>query len=383
MFSIDISFIFTYIPILILISCYMVIGGVSLHYSKKYVLNKKMGNLPFISIVLPTYNEANIITDRLSNLLDVEYPRNKMEIIITDSSNDQTHILIQQFIKEHPTLNIKLIHDDVRRGLAIALNKAYKRCKGEIIVKIDSDLRLSKDSLINIISNFNDPRIGAVTGKMFLLNTKNEEANYRSMQDVIQRAESYIDSIYMAHPFSAYRRALIREYKPYHYGDETIQTIHIRREGYKVIYDPSAVFYEYIPDDSKELLKQKIRRAEGHIGILLENIDMLFNPTFKKFGLYVYPSNFFMLIISPILLLLTIIFVSIDLIIFRSTLFYDLILLGLLGLIIFGRKVRYINPIYTFIELQYSQLMAIFNVIRGKRDHMWTKITRVEDQLSK
>lgn len=366
-------------PFLVLFIAYVIIGMVSLNYSKKYKLLKDPNfTLPLISVVIPTYNEASIIKERLTNLLKTAYPHDKMEIIITDSSNDDTPYIIDQFIKEHPNITIKLIHDDERRGLAVALNKAYDECNGEIIVKMDSDLELDKHSLLNIVSNFSDPKIGAVTGRIQLLDKNNKEKNYRTIQNIIQQAESYIDSIYMAHTFVAYRRNLIRRYKPTHYGDETIQTIHIRRQGYRVIYDTSAVFYEYVPED-KEMLRQKIRRAEGHVGILFENIDMLFNQKYSKFGLYVFPSNFFMLIISPLLAALSIIMASLDLTLFRSSIPLDVAILSFVPITFMFRKKYIANGIWTFIELQYSQLIAIFNVMKGRRDNKWTKIRRIEE----
>lgn len=369
-FIINTKFILLYSPLIVLIFYYAIIGSVSLFYSKKYIIRRNISELPFVSLVIPTYNEEDIISSRLSSLLYLTYPRNKMEIIITDSSSDNTPLLIEEFMKNHKEPPIKLIHDNIRRGLAIALNKAYEQCKGDIIVKIDSDIVLEKDALLNIVSNFSNPAIGAVTGKMKVSSDSSKEVSYRDIQDIIQRAETYIDSIYMAHPFSAYRRILIRQYEPYHYGDETIQTIHIRRQGYKVCYDPSSIFYEHVTDS----LKQKIRRAEGHIMILIENIDMLFNPKYGKFGLYVFPSNFFMIIISPLLLLVSLILIVIDLIIFRYAMILDIFIIILILSIIAARK-RF-NSIWMFINLQYAQLRTILNFVMGRNQSKWEKIKR-------
>jgi cellulose synthase/poly-beta-1,6-N-acetylglucosamine synthase-like glycosyltransferase len=365
---------FIYLPLIILINIYIIIGAISLYFSKKYIIKRgNITNYPSISIIIPTYNEETIIEERLKSLLEIDYPKDKMEIIITDSSSDNTPKLINDFILTHRDLNIKIIHDDIRQGLAIALNKAYTYCNNEIIVKMDSDIKLAKDSLKNIISNFSDPIIGAVTGKIIVVDDNKVENSYRKIQDIIQRAESYIDSIYMTHTFVAYRRSLIRGYKPYHYGDETIQTIHIRRQGYKVIYDYTALFYEQVP--KKDTLKQKIRRAEGHIRILSENIDMQFNTRYGRFGLYILPSNLFLIIIAPFLVFISIPLIILDFLIIRTNIILDLAIIVLLAIWIITRKF-WSNPIFSLLELHYAQLIAIFNVIRGKKDIKWSKVER-------
>lgn len=362
---------------------YIVIGAISIRYAKRSpepqgLVESK--HLPFISVVIPTYNEQEIIASRLDSLLTTSYPLNRMELVIVDSSNDDTPSIIESYSRKYPI--IRLIRDTERRGLATALNQAYRSCKGEIVVKVDSDLVLATDTLVQIISRFNDPRVGAVTGKV---NVANEgaarEVSYRGLQETIQRAETNLDSMFMAHPFAAYRRHLMKEYKPKEYGDETIQTVHIRKLGYRVIYDPNSNFYENFPEDGKERLRQKIRRSEGLIRVLFEHSDMLFNSKYGKFGTYVFPSNFFMFIVSPALLFVTLGVAIIDLAFFRAATYLDALVLAAFALTYFGRKFRILSSIWTFLELQYVQFRGLLNVtILRKDDYKWKKIERIASQ---
>jgi cellulose synthase/poly-beta-1,6-N-acetylglucosamine synthase-like glycosyltransferase len=359
---------------------YLVIGAVSIRYSKSQFERKNVAGgeyLPFISVVIPTYNEEEIISSRLDSLLKTSYPADKMEIVIVDSSSDSTPSIIDSYARRFPM--IRLIRDTERRGLATALNQAYRACKGEIVVKVDSDLVLANDTLLRTVSHFADPKIGAVTGKVNVANpAASREVSYRGLQETIQRAETNIDSMFMAHPYAAYRRHLMKEYKPREYGDETIQTVHIRRLGYRVIFDPQSQFYESFPEDEKERLRQKIRRSEGLIRVLLEHSAVLFNPRYGKFGMYVFPSNFFMFVISPILLAITLFVSVIDLAVFSAATVLDVIVLGLFGAAYFGRKKRLLSSVWTFVELQYAQLRALLNVtILKKDDYKWKKIERI------
>lgn len=372
-----------HLALVLFCSGYLIIGSISIRYANKFPGLAALTEgkyLPFISVVIPTYNEEKIIASRLDSLLTTSYPKDKMELVIVDSSSDSTPSIIESYARRFPL--ISLIRDTERRGLATALNQAYRACKGEIVVKVDSDLTLETDTLVRIISQFRDPRIGAVTGKVNVTNQGiSREASYRGLQETIQRAETNIDSMFMAHPFAAYRRNLMKEYKPREYGDETIQTIHIRKQGYKVIYDPKSNFFESFPEDSKERLRQKIRRSEGLIRVLFENADMLFNRRYGKFGMYVFPSNFFMFIISPVLLALTMAVAVVDLALFSYATYLDILILALFAIVFMGRKSRPLFSIWTFIELQYVQLRGLLNVtVLKKDDYKWKKIERVASQ---
>lgn len=372
-----------HLPLVIYCIGYLTIGAISIHYGRKCVSHnpiEKQPTFPFISVVIPTYNEESIIASRLDSLMSVTYPKERMEVLVVDSSSDTTPRIIDAYSRKYPM--IRLIHDTERRGLATALNQAYRACKGEIVVKVDSDLTLADNTLVEIVSRFRDPHIGAVTGKVNVANQiGSNEVRYRGLQETIQRAETCIDSMFMAHPFAAYRRHLMKQYEPEEYGDETIQTIHIRRQGYKVIYDPNANFYEDFPDDGKERLRQKIRRSEGLIRILFKNASLLFNPAYGKFGMYVFPSNFFMFIIAPVLLWITPIIAAIDLAFFSIATYLDILILAVFGLAFAGRKRRVLSSIWTLIELQYAQLRALLNVtFVRKRDYKWKKIERIAAQ---
>jgi cellulose synthase/poly-beta-1,6-N-acetylglucosamine synthase-like glycosyltransferase len=362
---------------------YLVIGAVSMKYGKKAPTKPQPNEkYPFISVVIPTYNEEQIITSRLDSLIRTKYPADRMEVVVVDSSNDRTPEIIESYSRRYPM--IRIIHDMERRGLATALNQAFRACSGEIVVKSDSDLTLAEDTLDVVISHFADPRVGAVTGRVNVANSgAANEVTYRGLHDKIQLDESQLDSVFMAHTFSAYRRHLMKEYKEKEYGDETIQTLHIRKQGYKVVHDSDVKFYEDYPEDGKERLRQKIRRSEGLTRVLLENADMLFNKKYGKFGTYVIPSNFFMFIVSPVLLMATPVVAAVDLAFFSRATYLDILILASLGLVAAARKRPAVSSVWTFLELQYAQFRALLNVTVMKRhDYKWKKIERVVPQRS-
>lgn len=91
-------------------------------------------------------------------------------------------------------------------------------------------------------------------------------------------------------------------------ADDAELALKIRKKGYKTVYSPAAIAYEVSPISLKSRIDQKSRRAQGHIRLIFQNLDVFLNPKLGKFGLIIFPANFFMMILSPWLILLTMVF---------------------------------------------------------------------------
>ena len=363
-----------HIPLIIVVIFYTIYGIIALIIGKESrylsILNKIRNRYykPFISIVIPTYNEENIIRTKLENTVNIDYPKDRLEIIVIDSSTDRTPDIVEEYAKDHPY--IKLVKTE-RQGLANALNRAYSMAKGEIVIKTDCDSMLKEDSISNIVSNLADERIGAVTGRLMVLNNEGLESNYRSIQHRIQIAESMLDSTYIFQPFSAFKRSLIRQITTS--ADDADVALNIRRQGYKAIYDPTSIFYEAGPLDIKERIDVKSRRAVGHINLLWKNVKLCFNPTYSWYGMLVLPMNIFMISISPILMISIPILSMIDLFITKYSILLDYIILLSIPLILVLRDKPVVSKVWTIIELQLIQLIALIRVIRYRDMRTWKR----------
>ncbi len=363
-----------HIPLIIVVIFYTIYGIIALIIGKESrylsILNKIKNRdyKPFISIVIPTYNEENIIRAKLENTVNIDYPKDRLEIIVIDSSTDRTPDIVEEYAKDHPY--IKLVKTE-RQGVANALNKAYSMTKGEIVIRTDCDSMLKEDSISNIVSNFVEERIGAVTGRLMVLNNEGLESNYRSIQHRIQIAESMLDSTYIFQPFSAFRKNLIKPITTS--ADDADVALNIRRQGYKAIYDPTSIFYEASPLDIKERIEVKSRRAVGHINLLWKNVKLCFNPTYSWYGMLVLPMNLFMISISPILMISIPILSIIDLLITKYSILLDYIILLSIPLVLILRDKPIVSKVWTIIELQLIQLIALIRVIRYGDMRTWKR----------
>jgi glucosyl-dolichyl phosphate glucuronosyltransferase len=121
--------------------------------------------LPFISIIIPTYNRSDMISITLDSFLAQTYPKEQLEIIVcNNNSNDRTQIILEEYAKKNNNITILF---EARQGVHYARNSAAKRARGDILYFTDDDMIADKYLLENLISIFiNDASVGTATGKV-------------------------------------------------------------------------------------------------------------------------------------------------------------------------------------------------------------------------
>lgn len=325
---------------------------------------------PKVSIVIPTYNEEAIIGKKLDNVLELDYPPELLEVVIVDSSTDKTPEIIKGYQEKFQ--NLRLIQEP-RKGLASALNTGYALARNEIVIKTDCDSLLEKDVLLKVASDFVNTAIGGVTGRQIVINKSKVEEGYRSLQFRVQIVESCLDSTIIFHgPFSAYRKNLIVPIDPNSLADDSELAIKIRKQGYRTIIDPGIKFYEASQSRFFKRRRQKDRRGQGLNRLLLQHRDVLFNPKYGKYGAIIFPMNLYMMLISPILLLL---FFSLGLVfLFSQSPGIALTAIALLIIFIYlgqADKLYFLEPLYSFLDTQISLIAGMPGLLFNKKDGTW------------
>jgi len=140
----------------------------------KYTVKKKLHSFPLTSIVIPAYNEEESIADTLNSVINMEYPKDKLQIlVINDGSTDNTKKITEEYINSHPLYNIKLITQK-NKGKGAALNAGLKETKGEFFVCLDADSEPRKDTLKILLPYFDAPDIATVLPLMKLKETESQ-----------------------------------------------------------------------------------------------------------------------------------------------------------------------------------------------------------------
>ncbi len=327
-------------------------------------INAGKNYLPMVSIILPVFNEEKVIEAKIKNMLELNYPKELLEIIIVDgNSTDRTAEIVGKFRED----GVQLIEQNTRDGNTGAVKIGVSLSKGEIIVMSDAEALFDLDSIRFTVQLFEDPMIGAVSGRQVLINPTSNlitkmEMTYSSFFEKMAEAESRMYStIHTKGELVAFRKNVYPFDYPLGKGSIDIGiAFEAVRKGFRTVTNDKVVFHDLSPDSLRDRNRQKMQRGTLVQESLLLNNDMLFNPTFKTFGKVILPSNFFIYIIFPILFLIGIVlapFALIDLFSYSSLITY-IFTFGFLILLLIKRFRIFI---FTFI---HSQIMLLIGLIR-------------------
>lgn len=258
---------------------------------KKSIENLK--KWPTVSLIIPSYNTIHTIPKCIESCKNLEYP-NKVEIIVVDDgSTDGSY----EMLKNDPS--IVLIKKDKNEGKGAALNLGIKKANGEIIGCVDSDSYPHKDTLINAVKYFeNDEKIGAVV--LFIKTTKP-----RNFIQAVQEIEYWlacgfffttiasIDCLYLTPgPMSLYNANMFRQlggFDEKNITEDIEIALRMQKYGWKIRTCNTSVVETEVPATLKSLYQQRLRWARGGIMNIMKYTDILFNPKYNAFGLFVFP----------------------------------------------------------------------------------------------
>lgn len=265
---------------------YTYVGYPALLYCLVIFVNKPVRKgpiCPSVTIIIAVYNEEQKIKEKIDNTLNSFYPPEKREIIVvSDGSNDRTNEIVQGY-KDR---GVVLVSVPERKGKEYAQGEAIKISYGEILIFSDAATKLTANSMGEIVSNFNDPDVGCVSGEDRILSGSvghNGESVYVRYEMLLRRLESQIHSIVgVSGAFFAIRRELSQDWSPFHASD-FLAVITAVKKGYRVVSDPAALgFYKTVVSDKDEFYR-KVRTVLRGITVALSQVDV-FNPF--KYGLF-------------------------------------------------------------------------------------------------
>ncbi len=351
--------------LIVLLIPYPLIGLLIVVFGRKQSLIKDYSIRPTVSIFLPTWNEEGYIGKKLEDLLSQTYPIE--EILVYDCSTDKTPTIVKEYSRDHP--EIKLIRQPNRTGMPRTFDQAIAEAKGEIFVKTDCDsLTVSKDSLRELVATFGDHEIGAVSG--VCTSKSGVEKWYHKFMRWLQVAETRLDSTIVARSTSllAFRRELTSPVRYDSIAEDTEEFVLIRRGGHRTVIDTSVIAEEEVPQSIRKRRKQKDRRAQHIITSLLIHKDMFFNKRYGMYGLVVFPLNFYLLVITPIVMLIS--SASIAYLIFIASPLLAASLALIMGIMLLMR----IGPWLAIIDIMISGLVATLRLIVRRDSSMWEKV---------
>jgi len=349
-----------------------------------------------VSLIVATYNEEATLPNKLKNVLEQDYPKELLELVIIDSgSTDRTPEIVEEFMRQNTGIKVLFIREKERLGKSHAVNVAYSKASGEIKIISDSDAMLDKSAITKIVSNFYDSSVGAACGRQVLLNPDQNpstllEKTYRDVYEVLREGESILDSTPIFHgELSAYRADLIETLPEKKSADDSRLANIIRRKGYRAVYDSSAVFFEYAPPNLRSRFIQKVRRGQGLIRVFWDFRGCMLRKKYGVYGMLILPMEFLMHCIFPALWLL-----SIVALLFALALYDPVLLLLALGLFVavtalsrsqsesyvLKKLNKWAGLFISFLSSQIILFYALILWISGRSLHKWQKVEDVRKE---
>lgn len=326
---------------------------------------------PFVSLLIPAYNEEEVIEEKLEACRRLDYPADRMEVVVaSDGSTDRTVELTRPHVDGK---RVKLLAFEQNRGKLAVLNEVVPRLKGEIVVFSDAASMPNPNAVRDLVSNFGDPKVGAVSGVYRIENRDSHDLGeqagfYWSYETWIKQKEAEIGSILGAHgALYAIRRDLYPELEPTVINDDFVIPMRIRRAGWRVAYEPAAVAVE----QAREMggFGRRVRIHTGNVEQLGEVFGFLWPPerwltlfflVSHKAGRVLGPAAMLAALAANLVLLDQPLY---QLLFLGQLMFYGLAGLGALGWL----PIKALLLPYYFTMINFAALVGLWHFVTGRR----------------
>ena len=236
-----------------------------------------IGYQPTVTLIFAAHNEEQVIEKKIGNCLSLDYPREKLQILIADDgSTDQTVPIVKSNLSEQ----IKLLSHPTRRGKLATLNDAVKELSGEIILFSDADNFYPPNALTETVKYFSDPSVGAVSGGRNVIGDEtalgSAEGIYWKYEEFIKRHESRFNScVGVAGDLLAVRRDLYTPPPPNIINDDFYIALSVIKQGYRVAYAPEARSYHPVAASEEGEIERRARMVAGRYQAIALSWNML------------------------------------------------------------------------------------------------------------
>lgn len=267
--------------------------------AKERRLRVPSSHTPKIAIIVPCWNEQDTIGGTVTSLLALDYPKDRLEIIlVNDGSTDNTKQVMDSYAGNP---QITVIHKE-NGGKHTAINMGIEVAEdAEFVGCLDADSFVAPDALREMIPCFEDPKVAAATPAMSVFQPKNLLEQMQNAEYIIgiaaRHALSAVNGIYVTPgPFSFYRRSVIEElggFRHAHQAEDMEMALRIQRAGYEIENAPRSRVYTKVPRSVPKLIKQRTRWTTGFLrNVMTDYRDLVGNPKFGTLGLLVLPLGF-------------------------------------------------------------------------------------------
>jgi cellulose synthase/poly-beta-1,6-N-acetylglucosamine synthase-like glycosyltransferase len=239
---------------------------------------------PVVTLVVSAFNEAAVIGQKIEDCLALDYPRDKLQIIVvSDASDDGTDVVVTHYASR----GVELLRMPERGGKTVGLNAAVASARGELIIFSDANAMYGRDVVRKLVRNFADPEVGAVIGESTYIDpqvaSERSEGLYWRYETTIKRFESSIGSVVGGDgAIYAVRRALYSPMRADALSD-FVNPLQIVKSRHRCVYEPEARSYERAALSFEKEFRRKVRIVNRAWRAMLR-MKCLLNPL--RFGFF-------------------------------------------------------------------------------------------------
>ena len=269
---------------------------------------KAVRKYPSVSIIVPAYNEERTIGKTIESLLSLDYPKDKLKIIVVDDgSTDNTLRVVKRYEREGI-----IVLSQKNKGKASAMNLGLKHVDTEFVACLDADSFVEKNALKNMLSYFDDPNVAAVCPLVKVHAPQNMIQKLQWLEYIlygfIKKIFAMINSVHVTPgPFSIYRTGVIKKLGGFDENslveDQEIAW-RLQKHNYQIRQSMDGVAVTHAPRSIIELYKQRRRWYMGSIITIWKYRDMIFNRKYGDFGLFQAPTLLIGSAILPLAIML-------------------------------------------------------------------------------
>lgn len=340
-----------------------------------------VGYTPFISVLISAYNEEASINRKIEQTLALEYPADKLEIVVvSDGSTDRT----EEIVAAVQDSRVRLLKMPRRGGKTRAQNEGVKHCHGEVIVFSDATAAYHPKSLLYLGANYADPGVGAVSGRYKYFDPEDSSPTglgsvaFWNYENLIKLFQSRISTLTGCSGciYSVRRTAYVPLWPDA--CSDLVEPLCVVRNGYRVAFEDRALAYEETTKNSSQEFKMRVRvGTRGMRGLL--SVPELLQPWRHPWTAFQLFSHKVLRWAVPILL----IFVfagsaanlhspAFRLAFILQALFYAFVLLSLVYPV--HRRWRLLGLPLFFCTLNTAALISMIEVFRGNKFTTWETV---------
>jgi len=345
--------------------------------SDRRIAGPSVDRLPGVSLVIAAHDEEKYLQEKLANIAELQYPRDKLEVIIvSDGSTDGTNEILSRVADNQ----IRVILLPERSGKVNALNVGVSQAAHHILVFSDAATLFSPDTITKLVRHFSSPRVGVVCGHLkFRSSSESQQTEgvYWKYETALRFMEGRLGaSLTASGAIYAIRRKCFPLLAPDVVIEDFVVPMHARKLGYSVQYDPEAVAIEYAAQTVSGEFTRRVRLAGGSFRALKELVCVPMNPMTR----FAFVSHKLLRWIIPFLLILMLL-ANIALI---STPRYVLLLVLQLMIYLWGylgfqfreqmQRVRFGLLGYFWLAMNLAFLVGFWRFLSGRQDRAWQRV---------